>query len=96
MCQKYSAPALLLLVISACRQKMHRIVQPLWWKRLRRSSFAKVEAVTGALLRHGPLRNLHEVFGAEPLGKCGLDILGVKFDVNAPGANRFIEWQVKH
>jgi len=71
--------------------KMRRIIQPLWWKRLHHSSFTKVAAVTRTLLRHRPLRDLHEVVGAEPLGESGLDLLGVKFDVNAPGANRFIE-----
>jgi hypothetical protein len=36
MCQKNPAPALLLLMISACRQKMRRIVQPVCWRRLQR------------------------------------------------------------
>jgi hypothetical protein len=96
MCQKNSVPALLLLMISACRQKMHRIVQPLWWKRLRRSSFAKVEAVTGALLRHRPLCDLHEIPGAEPLGESGLDIASGELDVNASGTDRFVERQSKY
>ena len=52
-----------------------------------------VEAVTEVLVRHRPLRDLHEVTGAEPLGKSSLDILGVKFDVNAPRVNPFIERQ---
>ena len=49
-----------------------------------------------ALLRSRSLGYLDEVSGAEPLGKSGLNILGVKFDVNAPGANRFIQRQAKH
>ena len=73
--------------------KMRRIIQPLWWKRLHHSSFTKVAAVTRTLLRHRPLRDLHEAVGTKPFGKGALDILGVKFDVNASRMNPFIERQ---
>jgi len=93
MCQKNSASTPFLLVISTSREKRCRIIRPAMVNRFCLASFAKVEAVTGALLRHRPLRDLHEAVGTKPFGKGALDILGVKFDVNASRMNPFIERQ---
>ena len=93
MCQKNPVFTPFLLVISTSCEKSVESSARRRRNRFRDSSFAKVEAVTEALLRHRPLRDLHEAVGTKPFGKGALDFPGVELDVNASRMNPFIKRQ---